>query len=151
MAKYAQALVRSGANNVQAFGSITSSSGTAVRRGKLQDVTFGFDATPADAAFTVQVQRCTTTGTGTTVVPAPLDPADAAYLGVGKSVITADPTLTAATILLNMAMNQRASYRWVANTGEELVYPATNANGLSIQLSAVNTITGQSGVIFEEQ
>lgn len=152
MAKYAQKLVRSGGNNVQSFGTITASSGTAVRRGKLIDVMFGFDAsTPVDTAYTLEVQRCTTTGTGTTVTPAPLDPADAAFLGVAKSVITADPTLTASTILMSLPVNGRTSYRWIANTGEELIYPATNANGLSMDLSAASTVTGICTSIFEEQ
>lgn len=152
MAKYSQKVVRSGGNNVQAFGSISASSGTAVRRGKLIDVMWGFDAaTPVDTAYVLEIQRITAIGTASTVVPAPLDPADAAYLGVAKSVYTADPTLTAATILHSLPVNGRTSYRWIANTGEELIYPATNANGLAQTLSAVSTVTGIGTMIFEEQ
>jgi hypothetical protein len=40
------------------------------------------------------------------------------------------PTLTAGATLLNWAQNQRATFRWVAAPGKELVIPATTAYGI---------------------
>ena len=101
-----------------------------LRRAWVYDVTFGTDGTPADNTVTYVVNRQTTTGTRTAAVPAPLDSIDTAA-GTGAGVVTTiEGTITAATQLLEIATNQRATYRWVASPGGELVVPATNAVGL---------------------
>ena len=43
---------------------------------------------------------------------------------------TAEPTYTASTELLTIQNNLRASQRWVAAPGFELVIPATNLAGI---------------------
>jgi hypothetical protein len=121
---------------------LTSSSTTQARRGKVYDLLIGADGTPADNAIQWDISRCTTVGTGTATTPNPLDPADEAALIVCTSCLTVEPTVTANSSLFNLAINQRASYRWVANPGSELVIPATNLNGLAFRaLSAGYTGT----------
>lgn len=110
---------------------LTAATGaTTLRRAWVYDVTFGTDGTPADNSVTYKIDRQTTTGTRTTAVPAPLDGADAAALITGGVVTTIEPSVTAATQLLEIATNQRATYRWVAAPGGELIVPATNVAGL---------------------
>lgn len=110
---------------------ITAATGaTTLRRGWVYDLMFGADGTPADNQVTYKVDRQTTTGTRTAATAAPLDAADAAGLLTCGVVTTIEPTVTAATQLVEISMNQRASYRWVAAPGGELVVPATNVAGV---------------------
>lgn len=123
-----------------------------LHRGKLYDLLLGTSGTPADNYMTYDVSRQTTLGTGTAVVPAPLDPADTASATIGTVNYTIEPTVTAATNLLNVGVNQRASYRWVAAPGSELVWPATNVNGLVVRvLSGGYTGVSNASVMFQEQ
>jgi hypothetical protein len=64
--------------------------------------------------------------------------------------ITADATLTASAFLANIALNQRASFRWVAAPYDELIIPATASNGLSFQVSSATTTTFAADVQYEE-
>lgn len=111
-------------------------------RGRIYDFVAGSDATPADAATKLAFQRTTTSGLGTTaVVPPPLDPADpAALLTYFSAWSSTQPTVTAVTSLLNVAMNQRATFRWVAVPDSELIVPATSNNGIAL-LSVVASAT----------
>lgn len=131
---------------------VNASSGTAVRRGKLYDFLLGTDGTPADNAMRFDISRMTAAGTGTSATPNPLDPADAAALTVATVNYTAEPTVTAASSLFYDGINQRASYRWVAAPGSELVWPATNLAGLAIRAnSPAYTGTATATVMFQEQ
>jgi hypothetical protein len=110
---------------------LTAATGaTTLRKAWVYDLTFGTDGTPADNTVTYKVDRQTTTGTRSAAVPAPLDSGDAAALITAGVNTTIEPTVTAATQLLEIATNQRATYRWVAAPGGELVVPATNTAGL---------------------
>jgi hypothetical protein len=96
-----------------------------------------------------RLQRSTTTGTTTAVVAAPLDPDDPAATTTAGQNATADPTYTAATEIIDLPLNQRASYRWVAAPGGEIVVPATANNGLGFQvLSTGGGYTGTADVSF---
>ena len=112
---------------------LAASTGTAARRIRVYDVIFGTDGTPADQAMTYDVSRTSANGTATATTPNPLDSADAAFLGLAVSNNTAEPTVTAASSLLAMGVNQRATTRWIANPGGELVIPATNLAGLAFR------------------
>lgn len=103
------------------------------RRGRFSDVIFGSSATPADLALTWRLSRSTAVGTeGTGVVPAPLDIGDPASLFDGAQAHSAEPTYTAATELLEVPLNQRATFRWIAAPGGEFVTPATANNGVGM-------------------
>ncbi len=108
----------------------------ASKRIKINDFTVGASGTPADNAILWVVQRFTALGTeGSGVTPAPLDLADGASVGDAGQDYSAEPTYTAATELWEQAINQRASYRWVAVPGGELVIPNTANVGIGWQPS----------------
>lgn len=114
--------------------SLTAATGaTTLRRAWIYDIMFGADGTPADNAMTYKVDRQTTVGTGTAATPAGTDVADAAALITGNVNSTIEPTVTANTQLVEIPVNQRASYRWVAAPGGELVVPATNVAGIGVR------------------
>lgn len=109
---------------------IAASNATALRRIAVYDFVVGTDGTPADQAMTYDVSRETAAGTRTSVTPNPLVSADTAFLGAAGANTTSEGTVTANSSLWGMGINQRATHRWVAFPGGELVIPATNANGL---------------------
>lgn len=115
---------------------VTGASSTTPPRGKIYDLLIGTNGTPADNFVEWDISRCTTVSTaaaaGTLVAAPPLDAADA----VAQSVATVNST-GAATIsvpnIFYVGVNQRASYRWVAAPGSELVWPATSSNGFALR------------------
>lgn len=116
-------------------------------RPKIGDVLMGSDAAPADNSAKYAIQRGTTAGTpGSAITPQAIDPADpAALASSGLAVFSVGPTLTAAAFLLQWAQNQRATFRWFAIPGKELVLPATanyslNLMSLVVGGSAVNMV-----------
>lgn len=149
MANYAVEYNRT-ASNTASLGSIVADS-TRPRRGKIYDIVFGSEATPADNAFRYILQRCTAAGTSTAVTPQPLDPADAATEADAGENHTIEPTYTANAILLAVALNQRATFRWVASPGGELVYPATAANGFGVQTPTSSAVSITATLHFQEQ
>lgn len=111
--------------------SLTAATGaTTLRRAYIYDAMFGADGTPADNVITYKMDRQSTVGTGTSATGTGLDAADAASLITGNVNSTIEPTVTANTQLIEIPMNQRASYRWVAAPGGELIVPATNTTGI---------------------
>jgi hypothetical protein len=152
MAKYAitgsQATVSGSYKTVLDVFATTGS----LRRGKVYDVLIGTNGTPADNYLQWDISRMTADGTGTAVTPQALDPADVAALATAKNNYSAEPTITAGSSLFNVGVNQRASYRWVAAPGSELVFPATASNGLALRtLSGGYTGSATGDVMYEEQ
>lgn len=109
---------------------LAAANGTALRRISVYEFVFGTDGTPADQAMTYDVSRETAAGTRTSITPTKLDPADGAFLGAAGANTTSEGTVTAASSLWGAGINQRATHRWVAFPGGELIVPATDANGL---------------------
>lgn len=128
---------------------------TTPRRIKWYDLIVGTTNTPADAAVRWTVTRVSAAGAGTAtaVTPAIVDPADAAALTDCHENFTAEPTTYDAVPLLAIALNQRASFRWVAAPGGELVTAATASIGAGIRTPVISTGTpdGTATVHFEEQ
>lgn len=149
MAKYGVEMNRT-ASTTASLGTIGADA-TRPRRGKWYDIMFGSEATPADNAFRYIVQRCTALGTSTAVTSQPLDPADAATESDAGENHTIEPTYTAGAILLAVGLNQRATFRWVASPGGELVYPATASNGLGVQTPTSSAVAITSTVHYDEQ
>jgi hypothetical protein len=149
MAKYAVEMNRT-ASTTASLGSVGADA-TRPRRGKWYDIILGSEASPADNAFKYIVQRCTALGTSTSVTPQALDPADAATESDAGENHTIEPTYTANAVLLAIGLNQRATFRWVAAPGGELVYPATASNGLGIQTPTASTVAITATVHYEEQ
>lgn len=124
---------------------------TRPRRLKWYDLIVGSEASPADNAFLYVMQRFTAAGTNTAVVPSPLDPADAATEADAGENNTAEPTYTATLILLEIPLNQRATFRWVCSPGSELVSPATASNGIGIATPTFSAVAITAHLLFEEQ
>lgn len=119
-----------------------------LRRGRIMDLVVGPDSAPnaTDCQYNFDVSRSTTLGTATSVTPPPDDPADAAAGATCVANHTVEPTVTATSSLLMIALNQRASQRWVAlNEMYGLIWPATNLNGLVVRALSP-TATGVVGV-----
>lgn len=149
MANYAVRLQRT-ASTTASLGTIGAGA-TRPRRGKWYDLVLGSEASPADNAFLYIVQRCTALGTSTSVTLQPLDPADAATEELAGQNHTIEPTYTANLIVLTVPLNQRATFRWVAAPGGELVFPATASNGLGIQTPTSSAVVISAEVHFADQ
>jgi hypothetical protein len=128
---------------------------TGPRRGKIYDFLIGTNGTPADNYLEWDVSRQTANGiasTFTNATPTALDPADVACNAWGGVNYTTEGTITSASSVFYLGLNQRASYRWVAAPGGELVWPATAWNGFALRAkSAVYTGTATGKVYFDEQ
>ncbi len=104
-------------------------------RPRLYELLVSSVATPADVATRFHVERLTAVGTeGSGFSPVPLDPnSPAAAADYGVGVYSVEPSYTPGGVLLNFSLNQRATFRWVAAPGGELLAPATASNGLGLQ------------------
>jgi hypothetical protein len=105
-------------------------SGTAAIRPGLYDLILGSSAAPADNANQIFVQRFTAAGTTSPLTPQALDPGDPTATAPAGKTATVEPTYTANQILFHLALNQRASHRWVGDPSGALMSPAVAANGL---------------------
>lgn len=132
------------------MGTLTADA-TRPKRMKVYEMNFGSEGTVADNPFLYQVQRCTAAGTSTAVVPQPLDPADAATEQDAGENHTIEPTYVSAQILLDLALNQRATFRWVAVAGGELVTPATAANGIGVKTPTCGLVATTTQLFMQEQ
>lgn len=102
-------------------------------RALVQEIDVGTPGTPADNYLEYDVSRQTAAGTATAVTPNPTDTTFRAAGTVAAANATAEGTVTAASSVFYLALNQRASYRWVAAPGSELVVPAVNLAGFAIR------------------
>ncbi len=103
-----------------------------LRRSFTYEIIMGNEGVPADNVLNWTVQRCTAEGTATAVVPTRLDLADAeSDMNVGENH-TGEPTYTSTEELLEFPLNTRATFRWVAAPGSEIITPATNEAGYGI-------------------
>jgi len=140
----------SGGSSVKSVGLLVAAA-SSPRRAKVTDWKIGSSQSPADNTFTHIIQACTTAGTGAAKTPMASDAADTlASTIVAKDTITADPTLTAGAFYANLAVNQRASFRWVAAPFFELIIPATASNGFAFAVSSASTTTFAEDVLYEE-
>lgn len=130
-------------------GSITGAStktivgvtgGTTIRP-YLIDLMISSNATPADNSSEWLLQKSTAAGTSTAVTPKPLDDADPVAISTSGKNHSVEPTYTGVG-LLDIAHNQRATFRWIAAPNEEIIVAATASNGLGLQCQGV----GGSGV-----
>ena len=136
--------------NTTTFKTIMELLGAATVRWNLYDILMGASGTPADNALVYELIRLTATGTGTTVTGEPLDPGDPTALVLGEENATIEPTL-AGIALIELPVNLRASYRWVAAPGSEIVVAAVAGEGLMFRSKSA-AYTGQTeATLFEEE
>ena len=115
---------------------------------RIYDLIRGCDATPADVAGEFVLNRTTTVGTGgTALVPEPLDPLTVAAGTIAHGgTFSGQPVDTAASELLMIGLNQRATFRWVAAPGGELIAKALVENGLMLRTVAMSSGTPNMNV-----
>ena len=156
MAKYSSNNINAGTQQAisgtyKTLLALTAATAT-LKRGKVYDVLIGTNGTPADNYMEFDISRQTAAGTSTATTPNALDPADAASGIVGAANFTVEGTITAASSVFYLGLNQRASYRWVAAPGSELVIPATNLAGFALRArSGGYTGTATGTVMHEDQ
>jgi hypothetical protein len=110
--------------------------GAATIRAKIYDLILGSDATPADVATEFSLQRHTAVGSGgTALTEEPLDPLTVAPTAAGLGgTFTGQPTW--GNELMQIALNQRATFRWVAAPDGELISVANANNGIGLESQA---------------
>lgn len=129
MGYYGSRLTKATSSTTVGFGSFE---GSTSRRGRLAYFGGGSSTAPADNNIVFEIQRSTTTPTGTSVTPNAFDPVDVAATCVVKENLTVQGTNTAGTVLLSLPCNQKASVQWYALPGGEIVVPATAATGVHL-------------------
>jgi hypothetical protein len=109
-------------------------------RPKIFEFAISSHASPADYASQFSIMRTTTAaptgGNAQASVPA-IDPGDPASLATGYDSATGGATMS--TNMYTVAVNLRASFRWVAAPGKEFVVPNTIYNGAGIVVNAQST------------
>lgn len=125
--------------------------GASMRRIRLYEFVFGSEGTPADVANLWQWQRTTAIGTSTGVTPQLLDPADAALITVAGQNHTVEPTYTANAIMHSAALNQKATYRWIAAPECEIIVPATANNGLGLKTPTAGSSVGITATAYFQE
>ncbi len=117
----------------------------------LIDLMISSNATPADNSSEWQVLRSTAAGTSTAVTPQNLDESDPAAISTSGKNHTVEPTYTGVA-LLDIAHNQRATFRWIAAPGEEIIASATASHGFGVQCQGVggSGVTEICSIVFGE-
>ena len=133
---------------------LTIAAQSTAHRNSIYEIWFGNIGAPADLVSVYTVSRitaATTTAAGTTVTPGPIDMADRASQSKCLENCTTEPTYTANQELLEVPLNHRATFRWVAAPGGELITPATNNFGVGFKaIHASATTDFRMGAMWEE-
>lgn len=119
---------------------------TGIKRPKIWYFNVGPAGTPAssDTDLHADISRATATGTGSAATATLLDPADGAPSASSKVNHTAEGTVTAASSVWYMGMNQRASFSWQTNDVSQMFTgPATNNAGFVMRARS----TGYTGAV----
>lgn len=121
-------------------------------RPRIYDLLFGHGGTPADNSVRWEVARLTTVSTGAAAVENALDPASpVADVTSTEEITAAGGTPVANSQLLDFDLNQRATFRWVAAPGGEIMIAATVGNTLICNpSSAAYTGSARTTVHWEE-
>ena len=126
--------------------------GATPRRFKIYDVLIGTNGIPADNFIEWDISRVTASSTATILAAQPLDLANAAAVTTCTVNSSAHALITTGSNVFYLGANQRASYRWVASPGGELVAPATSSAGFQLRArSGGYTGTGTGTIHFDEQ
>jgi hypothetical protein len=133
-----------------------------LRRGKIYDLLVGTAGTPADFSYEWEVTRTTAMGSTNTTAPAgslssvssafALDIADVGFSAYALNNSSAETNMPAGAQVWYVGINQRASYRWVAAPGSELVWPAVSSQGMALKTRSVSggTATATGSIYFSE-
>ncbi len=106
--------------------------GVTTVRGRIYDMAWGSIGTPADNFIRWLVRRGTALGTSTPVVGQKLDDGAPTALTLAGENHTVEPTMAAGSELIDIGLNQRASWRWVAAPEGEMVMIASATANIAI-------------------
>lgn len=123
------------------------------RRLKLFEFNIGSDDAPADNAVQYQIRRVTdenATPGGTAVTPVPVDEDDGSALSNAVEDPTGEPTYESGA-LIELALNKRATYRWIASPGRECVCSATEDHGFGIYSVQASTAFNTNATLMYEE
>ena len=124
----------------------------ASKRFKVFEVYSGFQlASPSDNLLTVRLHRFVTAdGTGTVRPPNPLDPAEGASVATGFTAHSIEPTTytTDEEVLGEFGQHMRATYRWVAAPGKEIVVPDTASVGVGLVATHASAVPIHVGGLY---
>jgi len=151
MARYSA----SGSQNLSSslITALTIAAQSTAHRNEVYDITIGNVGAPADLVTLHTIQRISNPNASncTAVTPSLLDLADRASQTAGGENHTAEPTYTSNQELLEIPLNHRATFRWVAAPGGELVTIATNNYGIGAKaIHASATTEWRVGFMWEE-
>ncbi len=107
---------------------VTQPSSTSGVRGRVFEWTMGTTGTASDDTLLYTIQRTTAIGTGSTPTIEPLDTSAPTNNLTARDNYTVEPTTGDA--LMDFPLNVRATFRWVAYPGRELMIPNTNSAGI---------------------
>lgn len=130
--------------------------GAATIRPALQEFTFG-PRSSADTVVNFSIARTTnanSVATGTALTEAPIDDRNSqaatavATSGALGTVYTTGPTF--GNVMHPVGLHQRATYRWVAQPGREIVAAAAATAGLAVQVHAVTAFNADIMLSWDE-
>ncbi len=110
--------------------------GVTSHRPRIYDLLFSHGGTPADNTIRWITPRVTTSATGSAAQENSLDFDAPNADATTEEEFTVGGTVTADTEIIDIDLNQRATFRWVAAPGGEIVLPATAASGIMINASS---------------
>lgn len=120
-------------------------------RARIFEFLLGSITTPDDKATEFNLLRHTTAGiAGTTVVEKPLDADFVAATANLRGGTMTEPTYETDE-LMNISLNQRATFRWVAAPDRRLITTAGTANGIGVRaISSGATPTTNCTLMWDE-
>lgn len=120
-------------------------------RPRIYEFIVGTTGTPNDNAIEYRLMRFDGgTEAGDALTPQPLDQAMPAALGTALGNLETEPTPTAGEDFI-IGLNQRATFRWIASPGRELVVPAVADEGVNL-VGFHASFTGlYTGTLFWEE
>ena len=118
---------------------------------KIYDWIFGPNVTPSDGVFIYVARRTTAAGTSTSVTPEPLD-ADRALAAEATcgSNHTGEPTY-AGVAALSIPLFSKATQRWQAAPGGELITALTANNGFGFASRSPTLTTATRCTVHHEE
>ena len=130
----------------------------ALQRTYVSEVSIGASDVPnaTDCPVIFDLSLMTAEGTATTVTPNANTVLETGTMAgcraTSKANHTAEPTITSNSSRLAKAMNQRATYRWVAISDDSrIIGPAVASNGWALRAKSTNyasTLLGE--IVFQE-
>ena len=151
MAKYGVTFEKATTSTTIGVANLSNPSAGSPRRFGVYDVNFGSQAAAGDGTFQFEINRSTTLATGSAVTPNALDPADPASIMTALENLTVQGTNTAGALPYGDAQNQRATFRWQARHGSEIIAPATLSFGFHFNTPvAITTPAAFIHAMYEE-